>query len=291
MIVKKGMGKTMKEKKKFIAVLEEYKQLFTDFFCEPKLRSVKVTRSFAIGEKEKILPTFTLEKNEFQNKGGVNFAINFINLWYISDMKKDGKKIKIYSHDFLVGIFYLPKQIQLEFLITWINQPYLNMVDIHAIWFYSKVEKEKEKKDYELKVLPKREGSLRVRIKIRTRDYKKNIERILFYGKIYSYLEIIFEEEVGSVPLCINGLYLFGVSRIELDEEHIELFLRRKKEQSQKEYRISIWYEEKRIEIYKKYEIIYLVCPLGDDNDTDMDTDMKFLSTKENLRLGHSIYR
>ena len=289
MIVKKGMGKTMKEKKKFIAVLEEYKQLFTDFFCDPKLRSVKVTRSFAIGEKEKILPTFTLEKNEFQNKGGVNFAINFINLWYISDMKKDGKKIKIYSHDFLVGIFYLPKQIQITFPIYFVNLPYLNVVYINAIWFDSKVEK--EKKDYELKVLPKREGSLRVRIKIRTRDYKKNIERILFYGKIYSYLEIIFEEGVGSVPLCINGVYLFGVSRIELDEEHIELFLRRKKEQSQKEYRISIWYEEKRIEIYKKYEIIYLVCPLGDDNDTDMDTDMKFLSTKENLRLGHSIYR
>ena len=279
----------MKEKKKFIAVLEEYKQLFTDFFCDPKPRCVKVTRSFAIGEEKEILPTFTLEKNEFQNKGGVNFAINSINLWYISDMKKDGKKIKIYSHDFLVGIFYLPKQIQIEFSIKWRKLPYLNVVNINAIWFDSKVEK--EKKDYELKVLPKREGSLRVRIRIRTKDYKKNIERILFYGKIYSYLEIIFEEGVGSVPLCINGLYLFGVSRIELDEEHIELFLRRKKEQSQKEYRISIWYEEKRIEIYKKYEIIYLVCPLGDDNDTDMDTDMKFLSTKENLRLGHSIYR
>ncbi len=285
----KGMRKTMKEKKKFIAVLEEYKQLFTDFFCDPNPRCVKVTRSFAIGEKNEILPTFTLEKNEFQNKGGVNFAINSINLRDISDMKKDGKKIKFYSHDFLVGIFYLPKQIQITFPIYFVNLPYLNVVYINAIWFDSKVEK--EKKDYELKVLPKREGSLRVRIKIRTRDYKKNIERILFYGKIYSYLEIIFEEEVGSVPLCINGLYLFGVSRIELDEEHIELFLRRKKEQSQKEYRISIWYEEKRIEIYKKYEIIYLVCPLGDDNDTDMDTDMKFLSTKENLRLGHSIYR
>ena len=38
---------------------------------------------------------------------------------------------------------------------------------------------EKEKKDYELKVLPKREGSLRVRIRIRTKDYKKNIERII----------------------------------------------------------------------------------------------------------------
>ena len=285
----KGMRKTMKEKKKFIAVLEEYKQLFTDFFCDPNPRCVKVTRSFAIGEKNEILPTFTLEKNEFQNKGGVNFAINSINLRDISDMKKDGKKIKFYSHDFLVGIFYLPKQIQITFPIYFVNLPYLNVVYINAIWFDSKVEK--EKKDYELKVLPKREGSLRVRIKIRIRDYKKNIERILFYGKIYSYLEIIFEEEVGSVPLCINGVYLFGVSRIELDEEHIELFLRRKKEQSQKEYRISIWYEEKRIEIYKKYEIIYLVCPLGDDNDTDMDTDMKFLSTKENLRLGHSIYR
>ena len=285
----KGMRKTMKEKKKFIAVLEEYKQLFTDFFCDPNPRCVKVTRSFAIGEKNEILPTFTLEKNEFQNKGGVNFAINSINLRDISDMKKDGKKIKFYSHDFLVGIFYLPKQIQITFPIYFVNLPYLNVVYINAIWFDSKVEK--EKKDYELKVLPKREGSLRVRIKIRTRDYKKNIERILFYGKIYSYLEIIFEEGVGSVPLCINGVYLFGVSRIELDEEHIELFLRRKKEQSQKEYRISIWYEEKRIEIYKKYEIIYLVCPLGDDNDTDMDTDMKFLSTKENLRLGHSIYQ
>ena len=285
----KGMRKTMKEKKKFIAVLEEYKQLFTDFFCDPNPRCVKVTRSFAIGEKNEILPTFTLEKNEFQNKGGVNFAINSINLRDISDMKKDGKKIKFYSHDFLVGIFYLPKQIQIEFFITWTNNLYDCFVSIHGIWIESRLEK--EKKDYELKVLPKREGSLRVRIKIRTRDYKKNIERILFYGKIYSYLEIIFEEGVGSVPLCINGLYLFGVSRIELDEEHIELFLRRKKEQSQKEYRISIWYEEKRIEIYKKYEIIYLVCPLGDDNDTDMDTDMKFLSTKENLRLGHSIYR
>ena len=235
----------MKETIDFITVLEEYKQLFTNFFCDPKPRSDKVIRNFDILEEwlETVeLGSFTLEKNELQNDGGVNFAINSINLWYISDMKKDGKKIKIYSHDFLVGIFYLPKQIQLEFLITWINQPYLNMVDIHAIWFYSKVEKEKEKKDYELKVLPKREGSLRARIKIRTRDYKKNIERILFYGKIYSYLEIIFEEEVGSVPLCINGLYLFGVSRIKLDEGDIELFLRLKKEQSQKEYRIHIWY-------------------------------------------------
>ena len=148
---------------------------------------------------------------------------------------------------------------------------------------------EKEKKDYELKVLPKREGSLRVRIRIRTKDYKKNIERILFYGKIYSYLEIVFEEEIGSVPLCINGLYLFEVSRIELDEEKMKLFLRRKDEQSQKEYSIRIYYEEKRIEIYKKYGIIYLVCPFGDSNDKDID--MKFLSTKENLRLGHSIYQ
>ena len=140
-------------------------------------------------------------------------------------------------------------------------------------------------------MLPKREGSLRVRIKIRTRDYKKNIERILFYGKIYSYLEIVFEEEIGSVPLCINGLYLFEVSRIELDEEKMKLFLRRKDEQSQKEYSIRIYYEEKRIEIYKKYGIIYLVCSFGDSNDKGTDTDMKFLSTKENLRLGHSIYR
>ena len=135
----------MKEKKDFIAVLEEYKQLFKDFFCDPKPGSVTVTT----GKEKEILPKFTLEKKEFQNKGGVNFAINSINLMNISNMEKDGKKIKIYNNDFLVGIFYLPKQIQLEFLITWINQPYLNMVDIHAIWFYSKVEKEKEKKDYE----------------------------------------------------------------------------------------------------------------------------------------------
>ena len=285
----------MKEKKKFIAVLEEYKQLFTDFFCDPKLRSVKVTRSFAIGEKEKILPTFTLEKNEFQNKGGVNFAINFINLWYISDMKKDGKKIKFYSHDFLVGIFYLPKQIQITFPIYFVNLPYLNVVYINAIWFDSKVEK--EKKDYELKVLPKREGSLRVRIKIRIRDYKKNIERILFYGKIYSYLEIIFEEGLGSVPLCINGVYLLGVSRIELDEETIELFLKQKKKQSQKEYSIRTHYGEKRIEIYKKYGIIYLLCPLyqreieNPNQRENSNVGIIPISNKENLYVGHSVYQ
>ena len=282
----------MKEKTDFIAILEEYKGLFTDFFCDPKPRSVKVERSFDIVEElsEELIKNigiFTIDKNEFQSKfkESVKFAINNMNLWDISKMKKDKKKIKIYSEDFLVGIFYLPKQIQVEFLITWTNQPYFRVVSIHGIWLNSRLEK--EKKDYELKVLPKREGSLRVRIKIRTRDYKKNIERILFYGKIYSYLEIVFEEEVESVPLCINGVYLFGVSRIELDEEKMKLFLRRKDEQSQKEYSIRIYYEEKRIEIYKKYGIIYLVCPLGDDN----DTDMKFLSTKENLRLGHSIYR
>ena len=89
----------------------------------------------------------------------------------ISDMKKDGKKIKIYSEDFLVGIFYLPKQIQVEFFITWTNEPYFRLVSIHGIWINSMIEK--EKKDYELKVLPKREGSLRVRIRIQTKDYKK----------------------------------------------------------------------------------------------------------------------
>ena len=156
---------------------------------------------------------------------------------------------------------------------------------------------EKEKKDYELKVLPKREGSLRVRIRIRTKDYKKNIERILFYGKIYSYLEIIFEEEVGSVPLCINGVYLFGVSRIELDEEHIELFLRRKKEQSQKEYRIRTCYGEKRIEIYKKYGIIYLLCPLyqreieNPNQRENSNVGIIPISNKENLYVGHSVYQ
>ena len=280
----------MKEKKDFIAVLEEYKQLFTDFFCDPKPDSVTVTT----GEEKDVLPKFTLEKKEFQNKGGVNFAINSINLMNISDMKKDGKKIKFYSNDFLVGIFYLPKQIQIEFFITWTNNLYDCFVSIHGIWIESRVEK--EKKDYELKVLPKREGSLRVRIKIRTRDYKKNIERILFYGKIYSYLEIIFEEGVGSVPLCINGVYLLGVSRIELDEETIELFLKRKKEQSQKEYRIRTCYGEKRIEIYKKHGIIYLLCPpereIENPNQIEnSNVGIIPISNKENLYVGHSVYQ
>ena len=213
----------------------------------------------------------------------------------ISDMKKDGKKIKIYSEDFLVGIFYLPKQIQVKFFITWTNNLYACFVSIHGIWIKSRVEK--EKKDYELKVLPKREGSLRVRIKIRTRDYKKNIERILFYGKIYSYLEIIFEEGLGSVPLCINGVYLLGVSRIELDEENIELFLKRKKEQSQKEYRIHTCYGEKRIEIYKKHGIIYLLCPpyqreIENPNQIEnSNVGIIPISNKENLYVGHSVYQ
>ena len=280
----------MKEKIECIAALEEYKQLFTDFFCNPKPRSAKVTRSFAIGEENEIWSwsTFTLEENEF-HKGDVGFEIDSICLCY-SDMKKDGKKIKIYQDDFLIGIFYLPKQIQIEFLIHCGNRPYLNVVDINWIRISSVVEKEKkEKKDYELKVLPKREGSLRARIRIRTKDYKKNIERILFYGKIYSYLEIIFEEEVGNVSLCINGLYLFGINRIKLDEGDIELFLRRKKEQGQKEYFIRICYAEKRIGIYKKHEMIYIVCaPYQKD---DSDVGMLPISNKENLYVGHSIYQ
>ena len=282
----------MKEKIECIAALEEYKQLFTDFFCDPKPRSVKIERRFVIVKElsEKLIKNigiFTLEKNEFQNKGGVNFAINRMSLWDISKMKKDEKKIKIYSEDFLVGIFYLPKQIQVEFLITWTNQPYFRVVSIHGIWLNSRVEK--EKKDYELKVLPKREGSLRVRIRIRTKDYKKNIERILFYGKIYSYLEIIFEEEVGNVSLCINGLYLFGISRIKMDEGDIELFLRRKKEQGQKEYFIRICYAEKRIGIYQKHEMIYIVCAPYQKDDSDLR--MLPISNKENLYVGHSIYQ
>ena len=283
----------MKEKTDFIAILEEYKGLFTDFFCDPKPRSVKVERSFDIVEElsEELIKNigiFTIDKNEFQSKfkESVKFAINNMNLWDISKMKKDEKKIKIYSEDFLVGIFYLPKQIQVEFLITWTNQPYFRVVSIHGIWLNSRLEK--EKKDYELKVLPKREGSLRVRIRIRTKDYKKNIERILFYGKIYSYLEIIFEEGVGSVPLCMNGVYLFGVSKIKLDEGDIELFLRLKKEQSQKEYRIHICYGEKRIGIYKKYEIIYIVCPPCKVADPNIGIP---ISNKENLYLGYSTYQ
>ena len=103
----------MKEKIECIAALEEYKQLFTDFFCDPKPRSVKITRSFYIAEEKEIWSTFfTLEENEFHN-GDVVFEINIIRLGVISDMKKDGKKIKIYRDDFLIGIFYLPKQIQI----------------------------------------------------------------------------------------------------------------------------------------------------------------------------------
>ena len=51
----KRKEQTMKEKIECIAALEEYKQLFTDFFCNPKPRSVKVTRSFNIGEEKEIL--------------------------------------------------------------------------------------------------------------------------------------------------------------------------------------------------------------------------------------------
>ena len=64
-----------------------------------------------------------------------------------------------------------------------------------------------------------------------------------------------------------SGLYLFGVSRIKMDERDIVICLIQKKEQSQKEYGIGIRYGEKRIGIYKKHEMIYIVCPpdQGDD--------------------------
>ncbi len=133
-------------------------------------------------------------------------------------------------------------------------------------------------------------------IRIQTKDYREHMERIVSYAKESECLEIIFDrEKIASPVLCLNGLYLFGVSRIKLDKERerarIEIFLRQKKGQSQKEYSLWIYLGEEGMKIYKKHEIIYLVCPLGDDKDMDNDTDMEFLSTKENLRLGHSIYR
>ena len=89
----------MKETIDFITVLEEYKQLFTNFFCDPKPRSDKVIRNFDILEELELLETvelgsFILEKNKFQIDGSVNFAINAVNLWYITDMEKDGRKKK-----------------------------------------------------------------------------------------------------------------------------------------------------------------------------------------------------
>ena len=291
----------MKETIDFITVLEEYKQLFTNFFCDPKPRSDKVIRNFDILEELELLETvelgsFTLEKNKFQIDASVNFAINAVNLWYITDMEKDGRKIKIYSEDFLVGIFYLPKQIQLEFVITRTASLY-HLVSIHGIWITSMLGKEKKKKDkndYELKWLSEEKGMGRRQIRIQTKDYREHMERIVSYAKESECLEIIFDrEKIASPVLCLNGLYLFGVSRIKLDKERarIEIFLSQKKGQSQKEYSLWIYLGEEGMEIYKKHDIIYLVCPLGDDKDMENDTDREFLSTKENLRLGHSIYR
>ena len=293
----------MKETIDFITVLEEYKQLFTNFFCDPKPRSDKVIRNFDILEELELLETvelgsFTLEKNKFQIDASVNFSINAVNLWYITDMEKDGRKIKIYSEDFLVGIFYLPKQIQLEFVITRTASLY-HLVSIHGIWITSMLGKEKKKKDkndYELKWLSEEKGMGRRQIRIQTKDYREHMERIVSYAKESECLEIIFDrEKIASPVLCLNGLYLFGVSRIKLDKERerarIEIFLSQKKGQSKKEYSLRIYLGEEGMEIYKKHEIIYLVCPLGDDKDMENDTDKEFLSTKENLRLGHSIYR
>ena len=289
----------MKETIDFITVLEEYKQLFTNFFCDPKPRSDKVIRNFDILEellKTVELGSFTLEKNKFQIDGSVNFAINAVNLWYITDMENDWRKIKIYREDFLVGIFYLPKQIQLEFVITRTASLY-HLVSIHGIWITSMLGKEKKKKDkndYELKWLSEEKGMGRRQIRIQTKDYREHMERIVSYAKESECLEIIFDrEKIASPVLCLNGLYLFGVSRIKLDKEwsNIEIFLRQKKGQNQKEYSLQIFLGEEGMKIYKKHEIIYLVCPLDNDKDMDNDTDREFLSTKENLRLGHSIYR
>ena len=154
--------------------------------------------------------------------------------------------------------------------------------------------KKKDKNDYELKWLSEEKGIGRRQIRIQTKDYREHMERIVSYAKENECLEIIFDrEKIASPVLCLNGVYLFGVSRIKLDKEwsNIEIFLRQKKGQNQKEYSLQIFLGEEGIKIYKKHEIIYLVCPLGDNKDMENDTDMEFLSTKENLRLGHSIYR
>ncbi len=91
------------------------------------------------------------------------------------------------------------------------------------------------------------------------------------------------------MSLCINGLYLFEISRIKLDERDIQIFLSRKKEQNQKKYGIGIRYGEKRIRIYKKHEMIYIVCP--PDQGDDINGGMLPISNKENLDVGYSTYQ
>ena len=77
----------------------------------------------------------------------------------------------------------------------------------------------------------------------------------------------------------------------------MKLFLRRKDEQSQKEYSIRIYYEEKRIEIYKKHGIIYLLCPpyqreIENPNQREnSNVGIIPISNKENLYVGHSVYQ
>ena len=283
-----------------IASLEEYKELFRNFFGDSTPFPTKVTRNWVIVQEldlsdpivNKIfLRTFILDKNELQNNTA-NFNINDISLGHISCMKKEGKKIKLYCGHFLVGVVYLLKQVHITFSITRSHEPSWSFVMISGVIIKSMVEKEKkskDKNDYELKLLPKREGSLRERIRIRTKDYRKNMERILFYANIYSYLEIVFEVEgLGSVPLCINGVYLFGVSRIEPDEEYIEIFLKR--EEEQKEYSIHTYFGKKHIKIYKKHEMIYILyCP--DEIEASKHIGIPIpVSNKENLYVGHSFY-
>ena len=281
-----------------IASLEEYKKLFNHFFCDAKPCPTKVARNWVIVQElvlsdsianEICLGTFILNKNELQSDADINFDINDVSLGFISYMEKDGKKIKLYCDHFLVGVVYLLKQIHITFSITRSHEPSWSFVMISGVIIKSMVEKEKKSNDYELKLLPKREGSLRVRIRIRTKDYRKNMERILFYANIFSYLEIVFEVEgLGSVPLCINGVYLFGVSRIELDEEYIEVFLKR--EEEQKEYSIHTYFGKKHIKIYKKHEMIYILyCP--DEIEASKHIGIPIpVSNKENLYVGHSFY-
>ena len=55
-------------------------------------------------------------------------------------------------------------------------------------------------------------------------------------------------------------------------------------------FRSGIRYGEKRIGIYKKHEMIYIVCPPPDQGD-DINVGMLPISNKENLDVGYSIYQ
>lgn len=209
----------MEEDVDFKIYLEEYKKIFEDFFSVSKHYSVKLTKPLGVvvdvpkgvNQKDLEINRFIINDKELLIDGYINLTINGVSLGNISRIVRNNRKVRIYNKKILLGIFYLQAHIHIQFLITYHEKPFkfftINYIYINGI--KDKFNNKTTKDYYRIELLNKNKGNNSGQIILHSNNYNKNMQRINFYTKIFSLLEIIFDREKMDIPIFVLTEYTF----------------------------------------------------------------------------------